>query len=49
MAEALSLELPDGFDYHTIFAEAHRRLTTAADDAALELAIAAAIGRRDWR
>ena len=40
MAEALSLELPDGFDYRTIFAEAHRRLTAAADDAALELAIA---------
>ena len=30
----LSLELPDGFDYRTIFAEAHRRLTSAADDAA---------------
>jgi diguanylate cyclase (GGDEF)-like protein len=40
MAEALSLELPDGFDYRTIFAEAHRRLTSAADDAALELAVA---------
>ena len=38
------MELPEGFDYRGIFAEAHRRLTAAADEAAMELAIARRTG-----
>ena len=39
LADVLSLELPAGLDYRSIFAEAHRRLSIAADEAAVELAI----------
>ncbi len=44
MAEVMSLELPEEIDYRGIFSEAHRRLTTAADEAAMELAIARRTG-----
>jgi HD-like signal output (HDOD) protein/GGDEF domain-containing protein len=39
LAEVLSLELPAGVDYQSIFHDAHRQLSAAAEDAALALAV----------
>ena len=37
LADALSLELPEGVDYQSIVTDAHRQLSLAAEEAALEI------------
>jgi HD-like signal output (HDOD) protein/GGDEF domain-containing protein len=38
LADVMSVELPEDQNYESIFAEAHRQLSAAAEDAAMELA-----------